>query len=216
MGILTAKAVAVIGGAALATSKTAARVVDSADVKAFTSRARFPVPAWRDYLPTRSQEYRAPDHHGVDIMYRRKPGGPDTMWPSGITRMNGAAKSYGSASGRWFMPDAIAACAVADGTIWECTRSPRGIQIVIDHGKPFASYYQHLSSVQFPLGITKGAQSIKVKAGQPLGIVGYDPSGLDRQYLMHLHFEIWYRGNGTAHVDPWPLIERAPLPEVTP
>jgi hypothetical protein len=209
MAILTLKTAAVVGGALLTTGRPQ---VDSADVRAFVAGARFPMHEWRGYLPTRTQEYRAADHHGVDLMYRRKVGGPDSMWPIGLTRMNGTPKSYGDAKGKFFVPDMVCACAVRDGTIWSCMRTDRGIAITLDHGRPFASFYTHLSSVRFPLG--SAARGIKVKAGDPLGLVGYDPSGRDRQYLMHLHFEIWYKGNGTAHVDPWPLIERAPLPEV--
>jgi len=204
MSIIGAKLAAVAGASLLAT-----RQVVPNDGKWV-----FPVHAWRGYAPTRSHEYNADNHHGVDLMFVRKPGGADSMWPSGLTRMNGIAKSYGDAKGKFFMPDRIYACAARDGTIWECTKSPRGLQIVVDHGRPFATYYQHLSSALFPLGITKGAQGIAVKAGQPLGVIGFDTSGLDRQYLMHLHFEVWFNGNWTAHVDPWPLLERAPLPPV--
>lgn len=210
MPIIEAKLALIAGGALVAASGDKHKPPPS------DGRWVFPLHAWRGYLPIRTQEYRPADHHGCDLMYRRKAGGPDTMWPQGLTRMNGVQKSYGDTKGKFFVPDAVYACAARDGMIWECARSPRGIQIVIDHGKPFATYYQHLSSVLFPLGITRGAQAIAVKAGQPLGVIGFDPSGADRQYLMHLHFEVWYQGGSAAHVDPWPLLERAPLPEVPP
>jgi hypothetical protein len=202
--IVAAKAALVAGGALLAGG--------SGVVVPNDGKWTFPLHAWRGYAPTRSQEYRAPDHHGCDLMYHRRAGGADSMWPSGLTRMNGIEKSYGTKN--FFIPDRVFACAARDGTIWECTKSPRGLQIVVDHGRPFATYYQHLSSVLFPLGITKGAQGIAVRAGQPLGVIGFDPSGLDHQKLMHLHFEVWFQGGANNHVDPWPLIERAPLPPV--
>lgn len=171
-------------------------------------RWMFPLPAWRDYAPTRSQEYRAPldqsrAHHGVDLMYARKPGGADQMWPSG----NRGGKSYGNA--KFFCPDGIYACAARDGTLWQVGTGGHGKYVVVDHGRPFATYYTHLSSVLFP-ELARGAQGIRVKAGQPLGVVGYSP--LDASRMMHLHFAIWYRGGASHHIDPWPLLERAPLP----
>jgi len=172
-------------------------------------RWTFPIPAWRGYAPTVSDGYSATatsghrEHHGCDLMYHRKPGGADQMWPRGI--VNGKANG----SPNYFMPDGVHACAARDGTLWSVSKTGHGLAVVIDHGAPFATFYTHLSSVLFPF-VERGAQAIKVKAGQPLGVVGYSP--LDAERLMHLHFEVWYKGGSSAHVDPWPLLERAPLP----
>lgn len=166
----------------------------------------FPVPSWRGYAPTRSQEYRVADHHGVDIMFRRKPGGIDSAWPSGVI----GGKSNGT--GKWFCPDLVSACAARDGTVWEVGKSGHGLYVVIDHGAPFATFQTHLSSVLFPF-LKRGSGAIKVHRGQPLGLIGFSP--LDESKLVHLHFEIWYKGGAASHVDPWPILQTAPLPEGT-
>jgi hypothetical protein len=165
----------------------------------------FPVHEWRGYAPTRSQEYRAGDHNGLDIMFRRRPGGADQMWPKGTSGTGDARRSYGT--DRWFFPDAIYACAMRDGTVFSTGKGGHGRFLVLDHGKPFATFYTHLSSMI----VTKGE---RVTRGQPLGVIGY--STIDAARLMHLHCEIWYRGGSKSHVDPWPLLERAPLPPVPP
>jgi len=168
----------------------------------------FPVGRWDSgapqsiiYAPTRSQEYRPSNHHGVDIMYRRKAsGGPDARFAVGTTE--GIAN--------WFMPAGQLCYAAKDGYIWSSGTGPTGRIVVIDHGAPFASCYIHMESLLIPDGISRGAGRVPIRAGQPIGVIGYDPS--DARKLRHLHFEIWFNGNGTAHVDPWPLINTAPLP----
>jgi murein DD-endopeptidase MepM/ murein hydrolase activator NlpD len=170
----------------------------------------FPVAPWRDYAPTVSDEYSATqtaehrEHHGCDIMYRRKPGGADVMWSSGV--VNGVAHG----TKHYFMPDSRMARAARDGTLWEVGSSGHGKFVVIDHGKPFATFYTHLSSTLWPY-LQRGAGGIRVKAGDHLGVIGYSP--MDAERLMHLHFEIWYNGGSEAHVNPWPILETAPLPE---
>lgn len=170
----------------------------------------FPLPAWRGYAPTVSDGYSPEEtathrsHHGCDLMYRRK-GATDAMWT--MAKVGGMA--YGTKL--FFVPQHTYACAARDGVLWEVGTGPRGSFVVIDHGKPWATFYQHMSSVLFG-ALQRGAGAIKVKAGQPLGIVGGDPS--TPQAIVHLHFEVWYQGGANAHVDPWPLIARAPLPTV--
>jgi murein DD-endopeptidase MepM/ murein hydrolase activator NlpD len=162
----------------------------------------FPVHAWRGYAPTRTQEYKGSVHPGNDIMFRRT-GGADAMYPNGII----GGRAHGK--GPWFFPDSVYACAARDGTLWQVGEGPTGKFVVIDHGAPFATFYVHLSSLLFP-ALRNGAGAIKVVKGQPLGVIGFSPR--DAAKLMHLHFEVWYRGNSSSHVDPWPLLERAPLP----
>jgi murein DD-endopeptidase MepM/ murein hydrolase activator NlpD len=99
--------------------------------------------------------------------------------------------------------------AAADGTIWSSGMTPHGLHVVIDHGKPFATYYVHMSSLLVPSGIARGGGKIKVYAGQPLGVVGASP--LDGQHLKHLHFEVWKDGGAESHTDPWPYIAHAPI-----
>lgn len=171
---------------------------------------RFPVPRWRDYAPTRSDFYQSAEttahraHHGVDIMYKRRPGGADQMWTT--SKVNGRV----SGSKNYFVPDGIYACAARDGTLWTVGESGHGKFVIIDHGKPYCSFYTHLSSVLFPF-LKSGAQGIRVKAGQKIGVIGHNP--MDSEGLVHLHFEIWFQGGADSHIDPWPLIKDAPLPE---
>lgn len=165
----------------------------------------FPCAAWNGYKPTVSDTYSAVEtakhreHHGVDVMFARKAGGIDSRFAAGTP----------NASRGYFMPGLVYARAARDGVVWQVAKTGHGLAIVLDHGKPFATFYQHLSSVLFPIG----AKGNRVVAGQPLGIIGYSP--LDAQKLMHLHFEIWFNGGASSHVDPWPILATAPLPEDT-
>jgi murein DD-endopeptidase MepM/ murein hydrolase activator NlpD len=125
-------------------------------------------------LPARiSQEFRGADdaspHFGVDLMY----------WRSG-----------------WFAPEHTPIVAAKAGTVWSVEQTERGWSVVLDHGPPWATFYQHLSAV-LP-GIAKGTP---VVAGQQLGTIGADPT--DPEHVRHLHFAAWYHGAGdTASVDP--------------
>jgi murein DD-endopeptidase MepM/ murein hydrolase activator NlpD len=135
----------------------------------------------RIYEPVISQEWRdaAPAHFGVDVMYKGDAG--------------------------YFAPDATPVVAARDARVWSVDKSPRGWEVVLDHGAPFATYYQHLSSVQLaphakglPVG---GGPPTLVRAGQRIGTMGADP--LDASHVRHLHFAVWYKGAGdAASVDP--------------
>ena len=140
------------------------------------------------YPPVISQEWRASGspHYGVDLMYERAPG----------------RRSF-------FVPDVdVPVLAANGGTLWSVERTPRGWAVVIDHGKPFATFYQHLREVD-PV-IAAGAQGVHhgkwgppmvIASGQRLGVMGADP--LDAAHVRHLHFAVWYQGAGdSASVDP--------------
>jgi murein DD-endopeptidase MepM/ murein hydrolase activator NlpD len=154
----------------------------------------WPVGVWMGRKPEISDGYwsmrRQPEgstmtHGGVDIMYRRHPSDP---WKAGTP--NGTPG--------WVMPDHRAALAASDGVVWSATNTPRGWTVVIDHSpRKLATFYTHLSSL---LVTTKQS----VSAGTPLGIIGADP--LDREHIMHLHFEVW-RGGAADRFDPQRLIE---------
>jgi murein DD-endopeptidase MepM/ murein hydrolase activator NlpD len=123
-----------------------------------------------------SQEFRGAGagarHFGVDLMYR----------------------SVGDRA--WFAPHGTPIVAAKAGTIWSVDESPRGWMVVIDHGPPWATFYQHLEKVS--PAISKGA---RVEAGHQLGIMGSDPT--DPERVRHLHFAAWYHGAGDdASVDP--------------
>jgi murein DD-endopeptidase MepM/ murein hydrolase activator NlpD len=158
----------------------------------------FPVEEWRGYKPTRSQEYRATNHHGVDIMFRRD-GRADVAYPPGTA---GGSKMF-------FMPEGVGVHAAADGVVWSAGKASTGYFVVIDHAKPYATLYLHLATLDIPAKAA-GPGGPAIKRGDRLGTVGASP--VDPEGLRHLHFEIWQGGGSSSHVDPWPFISGAPLP----
>jgi hypothetical protein len=153
----------------------------------------FPLPAWGGYRPTRSQEYRPADHHGVDVMYPRQAGGNDSVYASGTP--NG--------SRNFFMPDNVPVYCPKDGTIWSTGISKHGPWCVIDCGKPIALYMVHFDQ----LLISGQSRGTPVNAGQMIGTVGFSPA--DPERLKHLHIEVWRGGAAESHVDPWPYLKGA-------
>ena len=137
---------------------------------------------------TLSQEYRYPSHVGVDVDYRRPTS------PLSDVLKSEAFNDKGT-SAKWFTPQDTPVLAARAGKVWEVTPSPRGLQIVIDHGAPWLTYYQHLVSASVKAGDV-------VKAGDRIGTMGADPT--DPEGLRHLHFECWYKRYGSANaVDPY-------------
>lgn len=131
----------------------------------------WPVPNVRmpdgEYKAQVSRAFEDAGHYGADILYKR--------------------------AGKWFAPVGTPITAARAGKVWSVTKSPRGWSVVIDHGKPFATFYQHLQDAV----VSKGQPVI---AGQALGRMGSDP--LDAAHLRHLHFAVWYKGAGDkASVD---------------
>lgn len=93
--------------------------------------------------------------------------------------------------------------AARDGTVWSVGETERGHSVVLDHGPPWATFYQHLKTVAVEKGQT-------VKAGDVIGTMGHDPT--DAQLITHLHFATWYKGAGNAaSVDPAPMLAVARL-----
>ncbi|HEU4731285.1 MAG TPA: M23 family metallopeptidase [Kofleriaceae bacterium] len=159
---------------------------------ALPGRWVWPVGAWRNRKPEISDGFTSPRHTprgelirhgGVDIMYRRAGG---DLCPPGTP--NG--------SRGYIMPDHRAALAASDGAASFAASTPRGWTVILDHTGKLATYYTHLSQL---LVVPKQ----RVRAGQPLGIIGGDP--LDAAHLMHLHFEIWH-GGAKGRFDPEPLM----------
>lgn len=118
--------------------------------------------------------FAAPKHKGVDIMYVRVTGNPN---------------SPGDLETTYYAPEGTPVLAARAGTVWSATLSTRGWQVVIDHGD-VATYYQHLA--ERPL-VSKGD---RVVAGTQIGVMGADPT--DPQHLRHLHFEVWRGGPDAA------------------
>jgi murein DD-endopeptidase MepM/ murein hydrolase activator NlpD len=166
-----------------------------------TGRWGWPVPRWQGRAPVISDGFGSPrpppyqKHQGVDVMFGRISSDP---YPVGTP--NGS-KSF-------VMPDAWMAVAASDGVLWSAGHTERGFSVVIDHGN-VATLYQHLEvllvpEAKAPAKGTPKDQLIKIKAGQPLGVIGADP--LDQSHIKHLHFELLPSGS-TGAIDPQPLMK---------
>jgi len=158
----------------------------------------WPVPRWQGRAPVISDGYGSPrpgvTHEGVDIMFGRI---ATDAFPA--TGPNG--------SKLFVMPDRWPAIAASDGVLWSAGPTLRGYAVVIDHGH-VATFYQHLSALTVPetkppAPGTPRDKMMLIKAGQPLGIIGGDPS--NPPHLKHLHFELWPAGP-TSATDPQPYM----------
>jgi hypothetical protein len=101
------------------------------------------------------------------------------------------------------MPNGVLVIAASDGVVWSAAQTPRGFAVVIDHAPTKATtFYTHLEKLLVaPTANAKSGE--RVRAGQPIGIIGADP--LDAAHLKHLHFELWL-GGPSDRVDPAPLM----------
>lgn len=165
-----------------------------------TGRWGWPVPRWQGRAPVISDGYSSPRpgqrHLGVDIMFSRI-----------------ASDAFGTAgpngSKLFVMPEGWPAIAASDGVLWSAGWSPRGFEVVIHHGS-VATYYQHMSVLYVPQtkapapGTAQGTLR-RIQAGEPLGIIGGDPT--NPPHLMHLHFELWPTGASGSAIDPAPLMK---------
>lgn len=124
-------------------------------------------------------------HLGVDIMYRRPAAGEPKL-PERT---------------KWFECEAARVLAAFDGDVWEVNRlDPHGISVVIDHHTvdgtgPRVTVYRHLATCEV-------AKRQRVKAGQVLGVAGYDTTRAASQTPNHLHFEIWDTSRHKATGNP--------------
>src|SRR5262249_6294763 len=125
-----------------------------------------------------------PRHGGVDIMFKRQAG--DEKYRAGSP--NG--------SKGFVMPDDVRVLAAADGVVWSAMHTSHGNTVVIHHDGPFQTFYTHLDHL-FVQQTVGGKSKQRVRAGQPIGTVGFSP--LDRARLKHLHFELWREG---TKIDP--------------
>jgi hypothetical protein len=177
--------------------------------------ARLVLPGGQAWLPAISQEWKRGPHYGVDLMYPRSGAGvanvPATIaaWPPG--GRNGSLK--------FFCPPTAPVLAARTGRVWSVERTARGIAVVIDHGPPWATFYQHLQTTTLPMMRAgkrlDGKPSPEVQAGATIGTAGWDPT--DGALLRHLHFACWYKGSGdAASVDPQRGIDRWGVVDWTP
>lgn len=113
-------------------------------------------------------------HLGVDLMYKRSIAGTPNL----------------PGSTKWFECVGARVMAAFDGTVWSANLlDPHGISVEIDHHQvagvgPRVTVYRHLD-----LCYVKKGES--VKAGQILGVAGYDRTRPASETPNHLHFEIW-------------------------
>ncbi len=161
----------------------------------------YPMHRWRDYVPQISSGHSSvnpdrPDHHGCDIMYKRRTGGPDTMFANGT--------SQGSKG--WFCPDTQEIYAPRAGYLWSAGLGPTGHYVVISSAKPIAIFMVHMRSLVVPF-VQKGEGRIPIKAGQKIGMVGGSPK--DPAKLNHLHIEVWRGGGSASHVNPASYLAKA-------
>jgi murein DD-endopeptidase MepM/ murein hydrolase activator NlpD len=115
---------------------------------------------------------------------------------------------------RFFAPPHTPIVAARAGQVWSVEQTAKGWGIVISHGKPWATFYQHLETPGFEphqRGLnTRTKQPTFVRRGQAIGFMGYSPEDAER--LRHLHFEVWHGGDARYAVDPadamakWPLV----------
>lgn len=166
----------------------------------------YPVARWRGIAPVISdgpgiakRDGGKRDHNGVDICLPRKRGEFPEYKPG---------THEGSPGGLYFCPTGqVKVLAAYDGVLWSCKATSRGISVTIDHGRPYATFYQHLSSTKLPLAAS-GTNKMRIRAGQEIGVVGFDPTGGDSAFN-HLHFEIWKDGGSDAWIDPTAILSRA-------
>jgi Peptidase family M23 len=155
----------------------------------------WPVPIWRGRRPVISSGWGTPRgsqrHEGVDLMFARVAADPFPV------RSPHGSKNF-------VMPDDILAVAAADGKVWSADWTRRGFSVVLDHGETgkIATYYTHLEKL-LVAPTARGRSGQRVRAGDPLGIIGADP--MDGNHLKHLHFALW-RGGPQDAVDPQPLM----------
>jgi murein DD-endopeptidase MepM/ murein hydrolase activator NlpD len=163
----------------------------------------WPVPVIRGHRPVISDGFDsmrgAALHAGVDLMFRRATRSELVgAFPPGTP--NGTAL--------YFMWNDTLVLAASAGRVWSAAATPRGYQVVIDHGR-FATLYQHLERLTIDERLA-GPNGPTVEAGQPLGVVGGDPTDASR--LKHLHFELW---RGRTRIDPEPAMRSWQLLEIS-
>lgn len=180
-------ALAIIAGAVVLTSGPAKVISWGQGWVVPVPRLQF---ASGDYGPAISNPFGSA-HAGVDLAWERRNAKDRPEYPAGST----------SGTPRYFAPAGVPIFAARDGKVWSVSKTPRGWAVVLDHGAPFATFYQHLASTAFPEGVARGRPPIAVKAGDVIGTMGADP--IDPEGFRHLHFAVWYKGAGdSASIDP--------------
>jgi hypothetical protein len=156
----------------------------------------YPVPSLDDRLAVVSNPFRArvsddgkaTQHLGVDLMYRRRDARDlIAVFPPGTA---GGTQMF-------FMPEDVQALSASAGAVTFASATPVGNSVIVRHANGWATYYAHLAT----LAVRKGAS---VVAGQTLGTIGASPQ--DAANLRHLHFELWKGATRSGAVDPAPYL----------
>lgn len=157
----------------------------------------FPIPILRDgRRPVISDGWGsgrdggARRHRGVDCMYKRKVR---------VSKEQARAE-HGSVS--YDVPPGTPVLAARAGKVWSYGHSEYGWNVILDHGKPWATFYQHLVEVS---PAVRGGRGAPIAAGQALGPVGYGEKPGDGG-IRHLHFAVWRGGGEEAAIDPEPMM----------
>jgi murein DD-endopeptidase MepM/ murein hydrolase activator NlpD len=162
---------------------------------ALAGRWVWPVPTHQGRRPVISDGFDSPRpglprHGGVDVMFARLASDPFKAGSPNGSKL-------------FVMPDDIPALAASDGVVWSATQTPQGFAVVIDHGpRKVATFYTHLEKL-LVASAKPGKNGERLRAGQPLGIIGASPR--DSEHLKHLHFEIWL-GGPSDRIDPSPVM----------
>lgn len=98
------------------------------------------------------------------------------------------------------IPSGTPVLAARAGVVWSFGESLLGWNVIIDHGKPFATLYQHLDVVS---AIVRQGRGTPIVAGTRLGQAGYGNKPGDGA-IRHLHFALWVGGGEASAVDPEP------------
>jgi murein DD-endopeptidase MepM/ murein hydrolase activator NlpD len=91
------------------------------------------------------------------------------------------------------MPEGVPALAFDDGVVTKSSTIGTGGRVQIDHGGGLETKYFHMRNLRVKVGD-------RVKAGQPVGTISFNPVGFK---LNHLHFETLRNG---IQVDPEPIM----------
>lgn len=109
-------------------------------------------------------------HVGADVMYKRAHEVSDAQ----------AKAEHGSP--KFELAAGTPIVAAGAGKVIYVGKTKRGIGVIIDHGAPWKTFYQHLDTS----AVKKGDQ---VAAGEVIGTAGHGEGS-----IRHLHFELWYNG----------------------
>lgn len=132
-------------------------------------------------------------HRGVDIMFRRA--------KCGKQKLPLQSECY-EIDADW---PALAASA---GKVTFARKTSTGVSVVIKHDKNLSTAYHHLLN-------SFVAEGDQVTAGQPVGLISFNPEGYK---LSHLHFDYILKGkyeDPAPHMKSWKHIDRPPVPGVS-